>query len=251
MDSLGIDVGALDSDNMRTFKRVTVSTEVFTYEEVVVWFRMLSKISKCQGLAACAEEYAHRLVVDDEMDHGRYWLIEKEEFWLSFMKRAHYRELMAFGLDRDVQLPLIGTPGARTQGSPFQGTPGVTSYGNSLPTPPVATGADGITAAMAGFQWKHPTDIPLSIPALARAAAVVNAAINPPRSTVTGATAASEIAEAFLTGMNTFTAQMKESAKSQLSLTEDDKLDKPVPGILILEPDMGHKITVSAFLVWL
>ena len=70
-------------------------------------------------------------------------------------------------------------------------------------------------------------------------------------STVTGATAASEIAEAFLAGMNTFTAQMKESAKSQLSLTEDDKLDKPVPGILILEPDMGHKITVSAFLVWL
>ena len=47
MDSLGIDVGASDSDNMRTFKRETVSTEVFKYEEVVVWFRMLSKISKC------------------------------------------------------------------------------------------------------------------------------------------------------------------------------------------------------------
>ena len=81
MDSLGIDVDASDSDNMRTFKRVTVSTEVFTYEELVVWFRMLSKISKCQGLAACAEEYAHRLVVEDEMDQGRYWPIEKEEFW--------------------------------------------------------------------------------------------------------------------------------------------------------------------------
>ena len=49
----------------------------------------------------------------------------------------------------------------------------------------------------------------------------------------------------------TFTAQMKESARSQLSLTEDDKLDKPVPGIIILEPEMGHKITVRAFLVWL
>ena len=84
---------------------------------------MLSKISKCQGLAACAEEYAHRLVVDDEMDQGRYWLKEKEDFW-SFMKRSHYQVLMEFGLDRDVQLPLIGTPGARTQGSPFQGTPG-------------------------------------------------------------------------------------------------------------------------------
>ena len=71
MDSLGIDVDASDSDNMRTFKKVTVSTEEFTYDEVVVWFRMLSKISKCQGLAACAEEYAHRLVVEDEMDQGR------------------------------------------------------------------------------------------------------------------------------------------------------------------------------------
>ena len=28
MDSLGIDVDASDSDNMRTFKRVTVSTEI-------------------------------------------------------------------------------------------------------------------------------------------------------------------------------------------------------------------------------
>ena len=120
------------------------------------------------------------------------------------------------------------------------------SYGNSLPTPPVATGAEGITAALAGFQWKHPSDIPLSRPAVARAAAVAQATIHPPMSTVTRGTAASEIAEAFLEGMNTFTAQMKESAKSQLSLTEEDKLDKPVPGILILEPDLGHKITVSA-----
>ena len=56
MDSLGIDVDASDSDNMRTFKKVTVSTEVFKYDEVVVWFRMLSKISKCQGLAACVED---------------------------------------------------------------------------------------------------------------------------------------------------------------------------------------------------
>ena len=116
---------------------------------------------------------------------------------------------------------------------------------------PVATGADGITAAMAGFQWKHPSDIPLSRPVVARASVVANAAIHPPMSTVTGVTAASEIAEAFLEGMHTFTAQMKESAKSQLSLTEEDKLDKPVPGTLILEPEMGHKITVSVFLVWL
>ena len=106
---------------MRTFKRVTVSTEVFKYEELVIWFRMLSKISKCQGLAACAEEYANRLVVEDEMDHGRYWIKADKEDW-SFMKKAHYQVLMEFGLDRDVQLPFIGTPGARIQGSPFQGT---------------------------------------------------------------------------------------------------------------------------------
>ena len=171
MDSLGIDVGASDSDNMRTFKKVTVSTEVFKYEEVVIWFRMLSKISNSQGLAACAEEYARKLVVEDEMDHGRYWLIEKEEFWLAFMKRAHYRVLMEFGMDRDVQLPFLGTPGARFPVTPG-GTPGVASYGNSLPTPPVATDAEGITAALAGFQWKNPSDIPLSRPAVARAAAV-------------------------------------------------------------------------------
>ena len=59
MDSLGIDVDASDSDNMRTFKKVTVSTEEFTYDEVVVWFRMLSKISKCQGLAANAKDWQH------------------------------------------------------------------------------------------------------------------------------------------------------------------------------------------------
>ena len=132
----------------------------------------------------CAEEYAHRLVVEDEMDQGRYWLIEKEEFW-SFMKRAHYRVLMEFGLDHDVQLPFIGTPGARLQASPFQVTPGVASHGNSLPTPPVATDADGITTALAGFQWKHLSDLPLSGPAVERAAAVKNV----PLSTVTGATA--------------------------------------------------------------
>ena len=33
MDSLGIDVGASESDNMKTFKKMTVDTEVFTYAE--------------------------------------------------------------------------------------------------------------------------------------------------------------------------------------------------------------------------
>ena len=106
---------------------------------------------------------------------------------------------------------------------------------------------------MADFTWKHPRDIPLSGPAVARAAAVNNAVgpQPPPLSTVTGGTVASEIAEAFLAGMNTLTAQMKESAKSQMLITEDEKLDKPVPGIVKLEPELGYKLNVSAFLAWL
>ena len=87
--------------------------------------------------------------------------------------------------------------------------------------------ADGITEAMAGFQLKRPKDLPLSGPAVTKAVVVARAEAvkNVPLSTVTGATAASEIAEAFIEGMHTFTAQMKESAKSQLTLTEDDKLN--------------------------
>jgi hypothetical protein len=59
-------------------------------------------------------------------------------------------------------------------------------------------------------------------------------------SIVTGATAASEVDATFLAGMNTFTAQMKEATKSRLSLTEDEKLDKPVPSIITLEPELGY-----------
>ena len=105
------------------------------------------------------------------------------------------------------------TPVAKIPASPSLFTPGVASYGHSLPTPPVAADAGGVTAAMAGFKWRHPDDLPLSGQAVARAEAVKNV----PLSTMTGATAASEIAEALLAGMNTFTAQMKETAKSQIS----------------------------------
>ena len=92
MDSLGIDVDALDSDNMKTFKKMTVDTGVFTYAELVVWFRTLSKLSNCRGLAVCAEEYAHRLVVEGEMDQGRYWLKAEKVYW-SFIKQPHYQML--------------------------------------------------------------------------------------------------------------------------------------------------------------
>ena len=136
MDSLGMDVAASSSDNRKTFKRMNVDTRVFTYEEIVAWLQTLSLISECQGLADYAREIAQRTVVDDDMNSGYLWLIEKEDFWLTFMKRAHYRMMERFGFDRGqiVELPLLRTPGARLQGSPFQGTPGVTSYGNSLPT---------------------------------------------------------------------------------------------------------------------
>ena len=61
MDTLGIDVDATDGDNLSTFKRMNNETGEFRYGEVVVWFRMLSRRGKCQGLPGlvdCAEEYA-------------------------------------------------------------------------------------------------------------------------------------------------------------------------------------------------
>ena len=66
MNTVGIEVGALDSDNMRSFKRVTVGTGCSCYGEVAVWFHMLSKISNCKGLVHVvrAKEYAYRPVVE-------------------------------------------------------------------------------------------------------------------------------------------------------------------------------------------
>ena len=80
MDSLGIDVGASDSDNMQTFKKMTVDTGVFTYAELVVRFRTLSKLGTCQGLAVCAEDYARRIAKEEEIDQGYFWFKEKGEF---------------------------------------------------------------------------------------------------------------------------------------------------------------------------
>ena len=51
MGTLGMDVDATDGGNSNTFKRMNNETGEFTYDEVVVWFRMLSKRGKCQGLA--------------------------------------------------------------------------------------------------------------------------------------------------------------------------------------------------------
>ena len=90
METLGIDVAASSSDNRKTFKRMNVDTRVFTYDEIVKWMRTLSLISECQGSADYARDIAERTVVDDDMKNGYLWLIEKEDFWLTVMKREHY-----------------------------------------------------------------------------------------------------------------------------------------------------------------
>ncbi len=64
---------------------MTMETGEFSYPEVVAWLTLLSSVSKCQGMTLRAEEYAQRLVVDEAMDKGRYWLKEKKEYWLTFM----------------------------------------------------------------------------------------------------------------------------------------------------------------------
>ena len=51
MNTLGIDVDATDGANLRTFKRMNHETDEFTYDEIVVWFQVLSKTGKCQSLA--------------------------------------------------------------------------------------------------------------------------------------------------------------------------------------------------------
>ena len=89
------------------------------YNEVAVWLQMLNKIGKCQGVADRAEEYAHRLVVDEEKNQGWLWLREPQEFW-SFMKPTHKLVLGRFGMDRGiVHLPVLATPIGRTPASPL------------------------------------------------------------------------------------------------------------------------------------
>ena len=126
--------------------------------------------------------YTHRLVVDEEKNQGWLWLREPEEFW-SFMKPTHKLVLERFGIDRGiVHLPVLATPIGGIPASPSPYTPGVASYGHSLPTPPVANEAGGVTEAIAGFQLKRPKDLPLSGQAVARAVARAEAVKNVPLS---------------------------------------------------------------------
>lgn len=244
MDTLGVDVDATAEANAKTFKKMTNATGAFTYEEIVAWFQALSWISENPGISACAEDYAQKLVTEDDRNKGWLWLDEPQEIW-SFMKPAHHRVLERFGFDRGlVHLPLVSTPQASVPAQVSLVTPASSSYGYTFPpTPP---GVSGVAAAREGFAMRHPLQ-----PHATHEDPVGPGIPRPPLSTVTAGTAASEIAQAIVESMTTFAEQMKAERTSQISLTEDEKFDKPVPNILVLEPEMGYKITVRAFLEWL
>ena len=63
--ALGITVGASLEDNIAGFQPMTMETGEFSYQEVVAWLMLLSSVTKCQGMALRAKEYAQRLVVDE------------------------------------------------------------------------------------------------------------------------------------------------------------------------------------------
>ena len=96
METLGINVEASDSDNDKTFKRMSVDTGQFTPEEFVVWLQTLSKIRNCKGLGDCAGDIAKRVAVDEEMNEGRYWVASgvymywKKDYWLTLMNAGQY-----------------------------------------------------------------------------------------------------------------------------------------------------------------
>ena len=98
--ALGITVGASLEDNIAGFQPMKMGTGEFSYREVFTWLTLLSGVSKCQGMALRAKEYAQRLVVDEEMDRGHNWLREKKAYWLTFMTEEDYEALERFGFDR-------------------------------------------------------------------------------------------------------------------------------------------------------
>ena len=82
--ALGVHPEASLAENLAGFKPMRDNHGRFTIGEVVLWLRILSRISNCQSLFWCAEKYAHRLVVDEELNQGRFWFWLREEkvFWL-------------------------------------------------------------------------------------------------------------------------------------------------------------------------
>ena len=86
------------------FKPMADNDNVFTCDEVADWLRTLSRISNCQSLYWCAEEYAQRIVVDEELTRGEHWLWFRDDkaFWLRRigMTEEEYEVLERFGIDR-------------------------------------------------------------------------------------------------------------------------------------------------------
>ena len=77
--TLGIGVSASDSDNMGTFKGMTVDTGVFTCKVVVTWLKGYAEPDQhimYKGLGDRAEDHALKLE-DDERNQGWMWLDAK------------------------------------------------------------------------------------------------------------------------------------------------------------------------------
>ncbi len=84
------------------FKPMADNSNVLTCDEVADWLRTLGRMSTCQSLCRCAEEYAHWLVVEEAMNQGWIWLrtcTPKEE-WLTLVTEEKYEVLERFGFDR-------------------------------------------------------------------------------------------------------------------------------------------------------
>ena len=111
ISDLGVQGALSVLENVAGFKPMTVNTGKFTYDEVAVWFRTLSSISKCSTFYWCADEYAQRLVVDEEMNQGWIWLDRKKKDWLKVLTEEEYGVLERFGIDRGTQMNNLGADG--------------------------------------------------------------------------------------------------------------------------------------------
>ena len=124
--ALGITVGASLEDNIAGFQPMTRETGRFSYPEVVAWLALLSSVSKCQGMALRAEEYAQRIVVDEEMTRGELWLWFRDDkvykqFWLRRigMTEEEYEALQRFGFDRGTGVSPSDGAGVATLEAPM------------------------------------------------------------------------------------------------------------------------------------
>ena len=114
--SLNDSLGAYMEAKIAGFKPMADNDSLFTCDEVADWLRTLSRISNCQSLYCCAEEYAHRIVVDEEMIRrvNWLWLRDDKEFWMRFigMTEEEYEVLERFGFDRGTEMYMYPGAGA-------------------------------------------------------------------------------------------------------------------------------------------